>query len=112
MISYMVYIDNRGNNKLDKLIVEKTKIKHFNYVNKYDDYYIVLTDNYLYLYDSKFLELLKIDTTLIHQNDENYDIIYSNKKVMYFHDYINKGHNVFEYYDLYTYELINKVVLE
>lgn len=111
MISYMVYVDNRDNNKLNKLIVEKTKIKDFNYVSKYDNYYIVLTDDYLYLYDNKFLELFKIDASLIHQNDKNYDIIYSNKKLMYFNDCYKGKKNIIEYYDLYTYELIERIVL-
>ena len=107
----MVYVDNKNIHKLDKLVTEKTKLKDFNYVNKYDNYYIVLTDDYLYLYDNKFLELFKIDATLIHQNDKKYDIIYNNKKLMYFNDCYKGNKNIFEYYDLYTYELIKRVVL-
>ena len=112
LISYMVHMDNKGTSNLEKIVIKKIGIKEFNYINKYDNYYIVLTDNYLYLYDNKFLELLKIDTALIHKNDKKYDIIYSNKQLMYFHDYVKNNKNTYEYYDLYTYEPIDKVVLE
>lgn len=111
LISYMVYVDKKDSNNLNDVIVKKTDIKKYNYVNKYDNYYIVLTDDYLYLYDNNFLELLKVDATLIYKNNKNYDIIYDGKQLMYFHEYINKNSNIYEYYDLYTYELIDKIVL-
>lgn len=110
-ISYMVYVDRKDINNLNDMIVKKTDIKQYNYVNKYDDYYIVLTNDYLYLYDNNFLELLKVDATLIYKNNKNYDIIYDGKQLMYFHEYANKNKNIYEYYNLYTYELIDKIVL-
>lgn len=110
-ISYMVYVDRKDINNLNNIIVKKTNIKKYNYVNKYDNYYIVLTDDYLYLYDNSFLELLKVDTALIYENKKKYDIIYDGKQLMYFHEYMYKNNNIYEYYNLYTYELIDKIVL-
>lgn len=111
LISYMVYVDKKDSNNLNDMIVKKTDIKQYNYINKYDNYYIVLTNDYLYLYDNSFLELLKVDTTLIYKNNKNYDIIYDGNQLMYFHEYMNKNNNIYEYYNLYTYELIDKIVL-
>lgn len=107
----MVYVDRKDINNLNNIIVKKTNIKKYNYVNKYDNYYIVLTDDYLYLYDNSFLELLKVDTALIYENKKKYDIIYDGKQLMYFHEYMYKNNNIYEYYNLYTYELIDKIVL-
>ena len=108
-IMYMVIDNNNYNNKLKKKIISNTDIKNVNYINKYNDYYIVKDNNYLYLFNNKYDELLKIDKILLCENNKNYDIIYNDEKLMYISDYYKGQTLVYEYYDIYTYELIKRV---
>lgn len=98
-------------NELNNLIVKKTNLKNIKYINKYDNYYLVKDDEYLYIFDNKFKELLKIDNIIIHDNKNNYDIIYHDNKAMYLNDYLKDNKIVYEYYDLYDYKLIKKIVI-
>ena len=101
----------KNNHNLTTLITQKTKLTGIDYVNEYDDYYIVKDKTYLYIFDNKYEEILRIDNILIHDNKKNYAIIYKDNKVMYLNDYLKKNKLYYEYYDLYTYELIDKIVI-
>ena len=103
----MVYIDNKYNER----IISKTMIDSVIYYNKYDKYFIVMDNKYLYLLDNKYREIFKVDKIKIYDNINNYDIIYKNDLFMYMKDYYKNDQLIYEYYDLYTYELIDKVVL-
>lgn len=109
LINYMVINNNKYNNKLGEIIKDNTDIKDIKYINKYDKYYIVKDSNYLYLVTSEYDILLEIDLSLIHDNKNKYDIIYQNDLLMYFNDYYEDGKLVYEYYDIYSYELIDRV---
>ncbi len=116
IVSFMaiLFITSGYNNsyrKTKKAIIKNTEIKEISYLNQYDNYYIVTNKEYLYVIDDKYHELLRIDQILIHDNTNKYDIIYKDGKVMYMADYLKKGKLTYKYYDLYTYELINEVVL-
>lgn len=104
----MVTNDSKYKSRLVKNIIKNTDIKEVNYINKYDDYYIVMDKEYIYLFDLKYDEILSKDVTLVHDNDNKYDIIYKDGKLMYFNDYIREDILVYEYYDIDTYKLIDK----
>ena len=109
----MCFLVNNNFKYYDKMILqikEKCGIDNIKYINKYNNYYVVLNDDYIYVLDSKYKEILKIDNALVHENKNHYDIIYDDK-VMYMND-IKKGDMlVYTYYDLYTYKEISSVVL-
>ena len=107
----MNYNDNHYSSKLKNKISDKTKISGIKYINCYDGYYIVMDDNYIYLYDDKYHELLKEDRILMHKNTNNYDIIYKDGKLMYFKDYLKDDKLIYRYYNLYNYELIDEVLV-
>ena len=109
-VLYISYRDNRYLNKLEKTIVKKMDIEVIKYLNIYGDYYIVMDDNNLYVLDNKYVELLKIDKLIIHENSENYDIIF-NEKPMYMNDYYKDNKLYYEYYDLYSYEKIDTEIV-
>ena len=109
LISYMLFNDKKYHNELVKTITENTDISVVDYINKYDNYYIIINHKYLYLIDSNFVEILEIDRELLNENSYGYDIIYKDDKLMYFHDYYKDKKLVYEYYDIYTYELIDRV---
>ena len=110
LILYIDYNDYNDNNRLKNRIIKHTDIENVVYLNTYGDYYIVMDDDNLYVFDKKCVEILKIDKILIHKNSKNYDIIYD-EKPMYMNDYYKDNKLYYEYYDLYSYEKINEVVV-
>ena len=90
---------------------KKTDVKDIDYINVYGDYYIVKNDKYLYVFDKKYTEIISIDNIIIYENKNDYDIIYEDDAVMYYNDVYKGGKLEVEYYDLYTYKLIKKVLV-
>ena len=111
LISYMVNNNDKYLANLEKMIIDNTDIKLVNYVNEYDEYYIVSDKDNLYLVNMKYEIIFDIEKSKIHENSKNYDIIYKEDKLMYFNNIYDKDRLVYEYYDLYTYEIIDKVVV-
>ena len=110
-IILIVHNDKQYNTSLYNKIDKNTSIPNIAYVNYYDNYYIALNNEYLYILDNKYKEILKIDNILIADNKHNYDIIYKDDKVMYSNEYFKDNKLYYEYYDLYSYKLINKTVI-
>ena len=110
-ISIVINNDKRYINKLKSNIINNTEIKSIKYINKYDNYYIVMDNKKLYLITGDYNTLLEVDRILIHENNKNYDIIYKDERLMYFSDLSKKNKLKYRYYDLYTYELIDEVVI-
>lgn len=108
LILYINYNDYKNINKLEKQIIKKTDVKKINYLNTYGNYYIVMDDDNLYIFDDKYIELLKIDKILIHKNNKKYDIIYD-EVPMYMNDYYKDGKLYYVYYDIYSYKKIGEV---
>ena len=111
LIRIVINNDKRYINKLKSNIINNTEIKSIKYINKYDNYYIVMDNKKLYLITGDYNTLLEVDRILIHENDKNYDIIYKDERLMYFSDLSKKNKLKYRYYDLYTYELIDEVVI-
>ena len=110
-VLYMVYKDKNYLNRLKSKIIDNTAIKSVDYVNCYGEYYIVLDSDYLYLYDDKYQEILKEDRILLHENTNDYDIIYKNGKFMYYDSYMKDDVLVEQYYNLYDYQLLDEVLV-
>ena len=110
-ILYMDYNDKRYEDRLKNKIINNTDIKDIKYINHYDNYYIVMDIDNLYIFDKKYVEILKIDRILIHENKKKYDMIYKDGIVMYMNDYYKDKSLVYEYYDLYTYEMLDRVLV-
>lgn len=107
----MVWIDKNNISNMKEDILGNTKIKDVIYVNMYDNNYIVMDYEYLYLFDINYKELDKVRVDLLHDNKDDYDIVYIDDMFMYMDDYKNKEGVVFKYYDIYTYKLIDEVVI-
>ena len=105
----IIYMDHNDKAYINKL-KNKTDIKEINYINYYNNYYIVTDDNYIYLLDNKYKELLREDIILIHKNTNNYDIIYDSK-FMYLNSKIKDNTLIYQYYDIHSYELIKEVLV-
>ena len=107
LIGYMVNNDQKQIEKMK----EKIKVNDISYINKYDDKYLVLDKDSLYLFNSKYEEIIKIDRDKLCDNINNYEIIYRNEDFQYLDDYYEKDNLVYEYYNIYNCELIEKIVL-
>lgn len=110
-IYVMVYIDNKKMDDIKNNILKNTDIENIMYINKYDNYYIIKDDKYLYLLDSKYEGVLEIDIKLLHDNENNYDLIYRNNMIMYMDNYEKDEKLIFKYYDIYSYEFIDEVMV-
>ncbi len=111
MIIYMVSSDKNNILKEEKVIIKKTDIKEISYYNKYNNYYIVMDNDYLYLIDKEYKIVSKLDRSLIHENNEKYEIVYEDGAIYYFSDKLNNKQVEYVYYDIYTYEVVKRVLL-
>ena len=107
----MVSIDKNNINDIKEDIIKNTDIKNIDYVNKYDNSYIVKDKKYLYLFNSKYEEIYKVEIDLLYDNKNNYELVYRNNTIMYMDNYKKKYGVVFKYYDIYTYELIDELMV-
>ena len=97
--------------KIEDKIKNNTDINNIEYINYYNKYYIVDDGEYIYLFDKKYNELLKEDKIKFHENKNNYDIIYKDKKLMYLEEKYTKKKIKYIYYDIKTYEEIETIVV-
>jgi len=108
----IVLVDSGYVNSLEKEILNNTDVENIEYVSKYDNHYLVKDKKYLYLFNSKYEEIISISLSKIYNNSENYDIVYRDKTIMYMDNYMNKEGIIYKYYDIYTYELLDEVKVE
>ena len=111
LLCFMIYNDKNYVKMMKKDIINNTEITKIEYVNKYDNYYIILGKDNLYLIDEEYNIVLEVERFLIHDNDNNYDIIYRNNHFMYLNEINKEGSIVYEYYDIYTYEMIESIMV-
>lgn len=107
----MVSIDKNTINDMKEDIIKNTDIKNINYVNKYDNNYIVKDLEYLYLFNYKYEEVYKVELDLLHNNKNDYELVYKDNTILYMDNYKHKEGVIFKYYDIYTYELIDEVMV-
>lgn len=105
----MIIIDRNNTNDMKKEIVKNTKIDNIEYVNKYDNYYIIKDNKYVYIYDLEYIKIVSIDIDKLCNKD--YDLIYRDDMLLYMEDKNTKSGLVFKYYDAYTCELVNEVMV-
>ena len=107
----VVGVDRNSIKDIENDIIKNTDIKKIEYVNMYDGYYIVIDLNNLYLFNNKYEEIFEVERDKIYKNKNNYDIVYRNETIMYMDNYKKKDGLIFKYYDIYTYELIDEIVV-
>ena len=107
----IVGIDNGYVNSLEKEILDNTDINDIQYVNKYDGYYLVEDKEYLYLLNNNYEQITSMNLNLIHNNSDNYDIVYRDQTIMYMDSYKNEEGIIFKYYDIYTYQVIDEIIV-
>ena len=111
LVTHMVRNNDKYIDNLKKEISKNTEIYDISYLNVYDNYYIVMDNENLYIIDLEYNKIYETPKYLIYENKKNYDIIYKDGTLMYMNDYMDKSKLIYEYYDIHSYELIDKVLL-
>ena len=111
LILGMVGNNDKNYNKMIKEIENNTLVKEVVYVNKYNNYFIVEDNEYLYLINDKYEIISEIDINLLYKNSKNYDIIYKDERFMYMEDNYKDGKLYYKYYDIYNYSLIDEIMV-
>lgn len=111
-ILFPVARNNKYTNNLEKEIKDNYEIKEeINYLNKSNLYYIILTTKNLIVLNKDYKEILKEDTNKIKILDKDYEIVYRLNNIMYETKEISKDKITYNYYDVYTNELIDTLVV-
>lgn len=104
------YILNNDKNYC-KDIIKKFDLEDISYVNMYDDKYIILDEESVYLYNKSYEEILKINKEYLCDKENDYEIIYRDEEFQYLKDYYKDNKLVYEYINAYNCKFIEKIVL-
>lgn len=112
LLMLLVYITNDNYyNNISKSIKDNYANINLYYVNKYNDYYIFLSDENYGVLDGKYNEIMLISKSLVHDNTNNYDVIYKDNKLIYQEEVLDKDKLMINYYDIYTYQLDKTITM-
>ena len=98
-------------NNISKSIKDNYANINLYYVNKYNDYYIFLSDENYGVLDGEYNEIMLISKSLVHDNTNNYDVIYKDNKLIYQEEVLDKDKLMINYYDIYTYQLDKTITM-
>ncbi len=108
--SYIVEKNEETKEKLTSQLQKKYQASNINYTNQYNNYYIIKTDSNIVVLDKEYKEVLKEELSKIKEKKLN--IIYKTNKLMYEKPIVKKDKLIYQYYDIYTGELLNTTELE
>ena len=112
LLMLLVYITNDNYyNNISKSIKDNYANINLYYVNKYNDYYIFLSDENYGVLDGEYNEIMLISKSLVHDNTNNYDVIYEDNKLIYQEEVLDKDKLMINYYDIYTYQLDKTITM-
>ena len=112
LLMLLLYITNDNYyNNISKSIKDNYANINLYYVNKYNDYYIFLSDENYGVLDGEYNEIMLISKSLVHDNTNNYDVIYKDNKLMYQEEVLDKDQLMINYYDIYTYQLDKTITM-
>lgn len=112
LLMILVYITNDNYyNNISKSIKDNYANINLYYVNKYNDYYIFLSDENYGVLDGEYNEIMLISKSLVHDNTNNYDVIYKDNKLIYQEEVLDKDKLMINYYDIYTYQLDKTITM-
>ena len=112
LLILLLYITNDNYyNNISKSIKDNYANINLYYVNKYNDYYIFLSDENYGVLDGEYNEIMLISKSLVHDNTNNYDVIYKDNKLIYQEEVLDKDKLMINYYDIYTYQLDKTITI-
>ena len=112
----VIYIVNRNNNYLNNILEDiknNSEIKEdIVYYNKYNNYYIVLTNDNIIVLDKDYKEVYNNSTEKFQDKTSEYEIIYKIDIPMY--EEVKKEGNTIKYiyYDIYILDVLDEIEIE
>lgn len=87
-----------------------TSLESINYINKYDNYYIVKDKDNVMVIDNDMNIVLSEKLSNIYSSYD--DIVYRLNRLMYVEKIVKDNKVTYNYYDIYSYEEIDSIVVE
>lgn len=110
-VMFTVNKNDKYNNDMVSYIKKNiTSLESINYINKYDNYYIVKDNLNVMIIDNDMNIVLSEKLSNIYSSYD--DIVYRLNKLMYVEKIVEDNKVIYNYYDIYNHEEIDSIVVE
>lgn len=104
VLLYPIITNNNYKKELLNIIEKNTDYKNITYLNKDNNYYIIKTTDKVIVLDLNYEE--KLSTDINEMADSNLELVYRRKNIYYKEKLKEEGKIIYNFYDIYTNELI------
>lgn len=109
---YTVKVNDRYFNDIKSRIVNNYDVVgKIEYLNVFEMYYILLDNDNLVVLNDNYDEVFKEKRSVIYTKNKDYDIVYRLNKPMYESKKIKNGKVNYSYYDIYTFDKLDEVIV-
>ncbi len=109
-LSYTITKNKDYQDNMLKKIKKNYNINNIDYLNYYNNYYIIKNKEDIIVLNNKYEEVLKEKISNIDTN--KYELVYRDKKLMYEETTLKKDKVIYTYYDIKSGKEINQTTLE
>lgn len=110
-VMFTVNKNDKYNNDMVSYIKKNIiSLESINYINKYDNYYIVKDNLNVMVIDNDMNIVLSEKLSNIYSSYD--DIVYRLNKLMYVEKIVKDNKVIYNYYDIYNHEEIDSIVVE
>ena len=109
-LSYTITKNKDYQDNMLKKIEKNYNINNIDYLNYYNNYYIIKNKEDIIVLNNKYEEVLKEKISNIDTN--KYELVYRDKKLMYEETTLKKDKVIYTYYDIKSGKEINQTTLE